>query len=98
MKTVLKTSEIIVRLKQILKVNTLDISYISTFDISRFHRLYVLMIHYADVYQVLSISLHYGWIEFEYGEVNQDFDSIKYCYLSLLYITAQRVFKDFSKK
>lgn len=84
MKTILKTSEIIVRLKQILKTKSLDISYISDLDISRFHRVYVLMVHYGDVYQALSITLRYGWIELEFGEVGTDFEAIRYCYWSFL--------------
>lgn len=72
MKSTLKRSEIIEKLKKILHLSSMQIVRMSLIDASPFERHYVLLISYVDTdvrfYQPVVISLRYGWIETNFSE------------------------------
>lgn len=71
MKTTLKRGEIIEKLKKYYEVNTLEITRQSVLDFSNFHRCYVLIVHFKNLYQIVSIHLRYGWIEIVFGDCSE---------------------------
>lgn len=65
MKTSLKRSEIIEQLKRILSLKSLRLIRQSIIDGGLFCTTYVLLIEYDGTFQVVNITLSYGWIQVE---------------------------------
>lgn len=74
MKSSLKRSEIIEQLKRVLSVTSIEIVKQSVLHYSNFYRVYVLLVRYVQgntiFYHVISITLNYGWIQLEIGDVD----------------------------
>lgn len=65
MKTSLKRSEIIEQLKRILSLKSLRLVRQSIIDGGLFCTIYVLLIEHDGIFQVVNLSLRYGWIQVE---------------------------------
>lgn len=99
MKTSLKRSEIIEKLKQILSISYVDIVSESVLDCSKFLRVYVLLVRYNqndfEHFQVVSITLHYGWIQLEFGNVAIALTKAQLAYLDELKYQSDFLYNDF---
>lgn len=86
MKTSLKRGEAIEKLKKILRVQSLDLVRWTVLDVSKFKRVYVSVISYLEedkrFYQIIVISLQYGWIELSFENAFIDLQSTLVEYFS----------------
>lgn len=79
MKTSLKRGEAIEKLKKILRVQSVELVRWTVLDVSKFKRVYVSVISYLEedkrFYQIIVISLQYGWIELNLENVFTELQS-----------------------
>lgn len=86
MKTSLKRGEVIEKLKKIFRVQFIDIIRWTVLDVSKFKRVHVSVISYFEedirFYQIIVITLQYGWIELSLNDSFNDLQSALVEYFS----------------